>query len=184
MPIRHIYQAIHLTQSLQIKLRTAIHPKGVLTATLKSSRIWPTFSDLLFFSTRLGHHVILFNYYIHYPLISELVKTNVSFSAFCVERPDDSTEGAIAIEALNQLDIAGFPNYDLEFKVGAPIMLLQNLGISQGLCNGTRYQFPMALAFAMTIKKCQGQSMDCVELVLESQTFVHVHSLGVCMDLD
>jgi hypothetical protein len=31
-----------------------------------------------------------------------------------VDRPYDSAEGAIAIEALNKVDVAGFPNYELE----------------------------------------------------------------------
>jgi hypothetical protein len=35
------------------------------------------------------------------------------------------------------------------------------------------YQFLVGLAFAMTINKCQGQSMNYVGLVLENQTFAH-----------
>ncbi|GJS85835.1 DNA helicase [Tanacetum coccineum] len=41
-------------------------------------------------------------------------------------------------EYLNLLNFAGFPPHRLELKVGAPIILLRNLNISGGLCNGTR----------------------------------------------
>jgi hypothetical protein len=36
-----------------------------------------------------------------------------------------------------------------------------------------RYQFPVSLAFAMTINKNQGKSMNYVGLVLENQPFAH-----------
>ncbi|GJT11589.1 DNA helicase [Tanacetum coccineum] len=41
-------------------------------------------------------------------------------------------------EYLNSLNFAGFPPHRLEIKVGSPIILLRNLNISGGLCNGTR----------------------------------------------
>ncbi|GKA39701.1 DNA helicase [Tanacetum coccineum] len=41
-------------------------------------------------------------------------------------------------EYLNSLNFAGFPPHRLEVKVGSPIILLRNLNISGGLCNGTR----------------------------------------------
>ncbi|GJV27623.1 DNA helicase [Tanacetum coccineum] len=41
-------------------------------------------------------------------------------------------------EYLTSLNFAGFPPHRLELKVGAPIILLRNLNISGGLCNGTR----------------------------------------------
>ncbi|GKA57730.1 DNA helicase [Tanacetum coccineum] len=41
-------------------------------------------------------------------------------------------------EYLNSLNFAGFPPHRLEIKIGSPIILLRNLNISGGLCNGTR----------------------------------------------
>ena len=41
------------------------------------------------------------------------------------------------IEFLNSLKFPSIPNYKLKLKVGLPIMLLQNLNQSKGLCNGT-----------------------------------------------
>nr|GEX19457.1 DNA helicase [Tanacetum cinerariifolium] len=48
------------------------------------------------------------------------------------------TELLYPSEYLNSLNFSGFPPHRLELKVGAPIMLLRNLNISGGLCNGTR----------------------------------------------
>nr|GEV44082.1 ATP-dependent DNA helicase PIF1-like [Tanacetum cinerariifolium] len=48
------------------------------------------------------------------------------------------TELLYPLEYLNSLNFANFPPHRLELKVGAPIILLRNLNISCGLCNGTR----------------------------------------------
>ncbi|GKD72974.1 DNA helicase [Tanacetum coccineum] len=41
-------------------------------------------------------------------------------------------------EYLNTLQFSGFPSHRLELKVGAPIMLLRNMNLQGGMCNGTR----------------------------------------------
>ncbi|GJY17791.1 DNA helicase [Tanacetum coccineum] len=41
-------------------------------------------------------------------------------------------------EYLNTLSFPGLPPHRLELKIGTPIMLLRNLNIAGGLCNGTR----------------------------------------------
>ncbi|GKB35534.1 DNA helicase [Tanacetum coccineum] len=41
-------------------------------------------------------------------------------------------------EYLNTLKFAGLPPHSLELKVGVPIILLRNLNLTGGLCNGTR----------------------------------------------
>nr|GEU29273.1 DNA helicase [Tanacetum cinerariifolium] len=48
------------------------------------------------------------------------------------------TELLYPLEYLNSLNFANFPPHRLELKVGAPIILLRNLNISDGLCNGTQ----------------------------------------------
>ena len=42
------------------------------------------------------------------------------------------------IEFLNMLRFSGVPNRILYLKVGTPIILLRNLNLQKGLCNGTR----------------------------------------------
>jgi ATP-dependent DNA helicase PIF1 len=44
----------------------------------------------------------------------------------------------ITTEFLNDIKCSGLPNHRLTFKIGVPIMLLRNVDVSSGLCNGTR----------------------------------------------
>ena len=39
---------------------------------------------------------------------------------------------------MNTLSSNGLPQHKLQFKINCPIMLLRNLNLSIGLCNGTR----------------------------------------------
>lgn len=44
----------------------------------------------------------------------------------------------IPVEFLNTLNASGLPISKLALKIGAPIILLRNLAVKDGLCNGTR----------------------------------------------
>ncbi|KHJ99033.1 hypothetical protein OESDEN_00985 [Oesophagostomum dentatum] len=112
-------------------------------------------------------------------------------------------------EFLRKLDPPGMPPHDLRLEKGAIVMLLCNLDVSAGLCNGTRpivenfgrhtlgcrfacgerrgryvllplidnytdkglsfrckrTQFPVRLAFSLSINKAQGQSFDRVPAI-------------------
>ncbi len=110
------------------------------------------------------------------------------------------------------------PPHLLHLKVGAPVMLLRNLKVTDGACNGakmfvtgikkyslearfatgphagsvitlpripltpndtiypfqmTRRQFPVKLAFAMTVNKSQGQTINTVGVLLPQPVFSH-----------
>jgi hypothetical protein len=122
------------------------------------------------------------------------------------------------LEFLHAQKASGLPLAHLALKSGCPIMLLRNLDVTQGLCNGTRMilmeiklhvlqcrilggkyagnivfipritiepstedmpiplsrrQFPVRLAFSMTINKSQGQSVVNVGLDLRIPVFSH-----------
>ncbi|RCN27115.1 hypothetical protein ANCCAN_27152 [Ancylostoma caninum] len=126
------------------------------------------------------------------------------------------------LKFLNSLTPPGYPPHELFLKNGAIVMLLRNLRVTQGLCNGTRLivrhvsrhvlgceiatgsnkgqytlipriifqpgqsdtspcrlrrrQFPVRLAFAMTINKSQGQTFSKVGVYLPSPIFPMVNS--------
>lgn len=124
-------------------------------------------------------------------------------------------------EYLSSLTPSGMPPAKLILKVGCIVMLLRNLCITDGLCNGTRMvvrkiqrnilqcqilsgqkegevvcipkvtldtrgdldmsfvlkrtQFPVRVAFAMTINKSQGQSFEKVGLCVTSDETIFTH---------
>ena len=120
---------------------------------------------------------------------------------------------------LHAINPPGIPPHELILKPGVPLMLLRNINVADGLCNGTklefismgesclmkakiiggrldgeevliprirfrasgmgsfvhfnRLQFPVKLAFAMTINKSQGQTLQKVGIYLPSPIFSH-----------
>jgi len=41
-------------------------------------------------------------------------------------------------EFLNTINASGLPHHKIRLKIGVPIMLLRNINLKLGLCNGTR----------------------------------------------
>jgi PIF1-like helicase/Helicase len=120
-------------------------------------------------------------------------------------------------ETLYRYNAPSIPLHELKVKIGCTLILLRNMDISRGLCNGTRMklvnvgtrllectiltgsnkgktvyiprikivddksftftlertQFPVRLAFAMSINKSQGQTLGMVGINLEKDIFSH-----------
>ena len=131
---------------------------------------------------------------------------------------DDQT--AFPTEFLNTLCLSGMPEHELLLKINSIVILLQNMDIKGGHCNGTRYlvkhigeyrlvlhklnagpddkdrvlilpriplryngldlpfelcrlQFPIKLAFALTINRAQGQSVSKCGILLPKNVWTH-----------
>ena len=139
-------------------------------------------------------------------------------SADSVKCDDEEERQNYPTEFLNSLTPSGMPPHRLNLKVDSVVMLLRNLSLQQGLCNGTRlkvthmhnnciqavtltgarqgnavlipriklapsdtnlpfvlerHQFPLRLAYSMTINKAQGQTFAKVGIYLPSPVFAH-----------
>ena len=70
---------------------------------------------------------------------------------------DDADEAMnYPIEFLNAQSISGMPDYNLELKIGCPLILLRNLNSSIGLCNGTRLQLRAFTQRLLTVQILNG----------------------------
>ncbi|XP_045482770.1 ATP-dependent DNA helicase PIF1-like [Harmonia axyridis] len=122
------------------------------------------------------------------------------------------------LDLLNSINAPSLPPHELVLKRGAIVMLLRNLDVDEGECNGSRlriirlghhiiecelltghrigerlflprikmkaqtpmlpkeilrFQFPVRLAYSMTINKSQGQTLDRVGICLKRPCFTH-----------
>ncbi|XP_074299443.1 uncharacterized protein LOC141630545 [Silene latifolia] len=115
----------------------------------------------------------------------------------------DDTCAVYPVEFINKLNPGGMSPHKLILEENCPVILIRNLQPSFGLCNGTRLickrgdivlipqiklrpapsanypfqfqrnQFPLKLSFAMTVNKCQGQTLSQVAVYLPRPCFSH-----------
>lgn len=55
-----------------------------------------------------------------------------------IECDDIEEESQYNMEYINSITPSGMPPHKLNIKIGSIVMLLRNVNMSQGLCNGTR----------------------------------------------
>nr|GEY14121.1 DNA helicase [Tanacetum cinerariifolium] len=81
------------------------------------------------------------------------------------------------IEHLNTLKLPGFPPHHLELKVGAPVMLLRNVNLAEGLCNGTRMIVRQLMTKLIEVHiimgKIEGRKLN---IKMELSTIAHLTS--------
>jgi hypothetical protein len=68
----------------------------------------------------------------------DLIEGKTYTSKSIDENNNSTTCEPLAPEVLNTLTIPNFPVHELRFKKGMPLILLRNLNMKRGLCNGTR----------------------------------------------
>ena len=133
---------------------------------------------------------------------------------------DYDSQTMFPTEYLNSLNLSGLPTHELTLKKNAVVILLRNMDIEAGHCNGTRYlvkeigryrllleklnhkegdknttlllpripmryggkqfpfelkrlQFPIKIAFALTINRSQGQSVSKCGILLPKNVWTH-----------
>nr|XP_043629964.1 uncharacterized protein LOC122601266 [Erigeron canadensis] len=69
-------------------------------------------------------------------LIGRFCKEEQIYYSF--DEAEDDVNKYYPIEFLNSLNVSGLPPHCLRLKVGCPIILLRNIDLWNGLCNGTR----------------------------------------------
>ncbi|KAH7699669.1 hypothetical protein AAVH_33225, partial [Aphelenchoides avenae] len=152
-------------------------------------------------------------------VLNELPGDITTYSSYDLLDVDVTAESNLyPPELLNTLNPPSLPPHELNVKEGCVVMLLRNLNVSGGLCNGTRLyvvkagrklldckiltgprkgeqelipriklnydgnelpvvfarrQFPVRLAFAMTINKSQGQTLKSVGVDIRNPAFSH-----------
>jgi PIF1-like helicase/Helicase len=81
-------------------------------------------------------------------LFKENIETTVLLSADRLLQGDEvgsrtpyRDTDSITPETLNSLNISGVPPHELRLKPGTPLLLMRNLNISGGLCNGTKLEY-------------------------------------------
>ncbi|KAJ8940615.1 hypothetical protein NQ318_004539 [Aromia moschata] len=131
----------------------------------------------------------------------------------------------VPVDVLDAVSLPSLPPHELVLKVGCVVMLLRNLDVAEGLCNGcrmavrslgsqviacevltgrrrgrvvyvprvtvrarvpalpsrmSRKQFPLRVAYAMTINKAQGQTFSRVGVFLKRPCFSHGQLYVAC----
>jgi ATP-dependent DNA helicase PIF1 len=85
-----------------------------------------------------------------------------------IEDTENNNNQFFTIEYLNQIKISGIPLHELNLKIGQPVIFLNSLPF-----RFTRKQFPIKVAFALTINKSQGQTLHKVGVYLPDNVFAN-----------
>jgi len=72
-------------------------------------------------------------------LMSGEEKTYLSYDCPLTQNSnDDAIDDVHTPEFLNTINASGLPHHKIRLKIGVPVMLLRNIDLKLGLCNGRR----------------------------------------------
>lgn len=77
---------------------------------------------------------------INFNMVQELPGDLKTFKFKSIDTVDNDDQRLdYPVEFLNMLNPSGIAEHELHLKVGAPVILLRNINVKAGHCNGTRY---------------------------------------------
>jgi PIF1-like helicase len=86
---------------------------------------------------------------------------------------DADQAAAFNTEVLNGIEYSGPPQHHLHLKIGAPILLMRNLDVKSGHCNGTRYMIVNITQHLITAK-----CLETDEIILIPRIPSHTKNLA------
>lgn len=96
-----------------------------------------------------------------YEVLRQLPGNNkIYYSTDRVLADDPAEDDRYPMEFLNSLTPSGMPPHKLQIKVGSIIMLLRNISIQNGLCNGTRLEVVGLHQHSIEASHINGPLMD------------------------
>uniref|UniRef100_A0A0L8FRQ5 DNA helicase Pif1-like 2B domain-containing protein n=1 Tax=Octopus bimaculoides TaxID=37653 RepID=A0A0L8FRQ5_OCTBM len=96
-------------------------------------------------------------------IIQEALKTYSSTDSVSYNNEEEVQN--FPFEFINSLTPSRMPSHHLNLKVGAIVMLLRNLSISQGLCNGTRMKVQKLHEHCIEASLITGSNRGCTVLI-------------------
>ena len=86
---------------------------------------------------------------------------------------DADQAAAFNTEFLNGIEYSGLPQHHVHLKIGAPILLMRNLDVKRGHCNGTRYII-VIITHCLITAKC----LETEEIILIPRIPSHTKNLA------
>ncbi|GKB78148.1 ATP-dependent DNA helicase PIF1-like protein [Tanacetum coccineum] len=148
-----------------ILIKDCADPVGALVSFVYPS-ILSNLNDTTYFQERAIlapiHEVVKFINFFHYFLVKR------KFTSLQIGLIDNFNESLYSPDVLNGMKLVGLPNYRLLLNVGAPVMLLRNMDLNEGLCNGTRLRIKELRGCAIKVKNLTrtkvGQTVSLTKL--------------------
>ena len=94
--------------------------------------------------------------------------TNLSgelYTSTSIDLTDENFANPVTPDILNGFDFPGFPRHKLDLKVGAVVILIRNLSLDNGLCNGTRMVITAYARNALECRIVTGEKKGTVVLI-------------------